>query len=207
MNTVCPSCGKSYDIDHKYIGRQIKCPGCESSFEVVNRNLIPCPDCFAPISKRASMCPKCGAPVGKNIPNASEDITSERKLAVYHPAAINYLWGIIFGIITIPLLLGLLILAYIIIEIYCTRYELTTHRVIVQRGWIAKYQNEIWIKDMRGVNLVQSIWQRIIGTGNVSIGTAASCDTEINISGVADPAEVVKRINSLRGNYSLGTVK
>ena len=63
MNTDCPSCGKSYDIDHKYIGRQIKCPGCESSFEVVNRNLIPCPDCFAPISKDGACadCEKAGA--------------------------------------------------------------------------------------------------------------------------------------------------
>lgn len=110
----------------------------------------------------------------------------------------NYFWGIISGMITIPVLIGIFILLYIVIDRKCTSYELTTHRIIVRRGWIAKLQNEIWIKDMRGVNLVQSIWQRILGIGNVAIGTAASAGTEISIVGVANPSEVIAQINSLR---------
>lgn len=207
MKIECPHCGGKYDVDHKYIGQQINCPDCENNFEVVNSNLSPCPDCFSLISKRASVCPKCGAPLARQMPSNSvlsspnantNDISKERKITVYHPAAMNYFWGIILGIITIPVLIGILILLYIIIEIKCTSYELTTHRIIVRRGWIAKLHNEIWIKDMRGVNLVQGIWQRIIGVGNVAIGTAASAGTEISIVGVANPSEVIAKINSLR---------
>ena len=51
---------------------------------------------------------------------------------------------------------------------------------------------------MRAVNLVQGIWQRIIGVGNIAIGTAASAGTEINIEGIKNPSEVIAKINSLR---------
>ena len=110
----------------------------------------------------------------------------------------NYLWSIILGIILLPVVVGIIILLYILIEIKGTSYELTSHRIIIRRGWIAKMQNEIWIKDMRAVNLVQSIWQRIIGVGDIAIGTAASAGTEINIVGIANPTEVVSQINNLR---------
>ena len=98
----------------------------------------------------------------------------------------------------VPLLIGILILLYVVIWIKYTSYKLTTYRIIVRRGLIAKLQNEIWIKDMRGVNLVQTAWQRIIGIGDVAIGTAASAGTEISIEGIANPSKVVEKINSLR---------
>ena len=207
MNIECPHCGGNYDINQKYIGQKIKCPDCENEFEVKNPNLQPCPDCFSLISKRASVCPKCGAPLGEQMRpgptgmdsnNILSDISKERSLEVYHPSTIHYLWGIILGIITLPIFIGILILLYIFIEIKFTSYELTTHRIIVRRGWIAKLQNEIWIKDIRGVNLVQGIWQRIVGVGNIEIGTAASFGIEIKIVGISEPAEVIARINSLR---------
>lgn len=59
-------------------------------------------------------------------------------------------------------------------------------------------QNEIWIKDMRAANLEQGIWQRLVGTGNIAIGTAASSGTEINIVGIQNPQSIVDVINDLR---------
>jgi membrane protein YdbS with pleckstrin-like domain/predicted nucleic acid-binding Zn ribbon protein len=209
MEAVCPHCNNKYNVDPQYIGQQIKCQTCGNNFEVVNGNLSPCPDCFSLISKRAAVCPKCGAPLKKQTGiyvsqtfsqdgTVRDDISTERKIKVYNPSMMNYLWTIIFGIITIPAVVGLFILLYVLIEIMCTSYELTTHRIIVRRGWISKSQNEIWIKDMRGVNLVQGIWQRIIGVGNIAIGTAASAGAEISIVGIANPSEVIAEINSLR---------
>jgi len=199
MQIECPHCGSEYDVEPKYIGQQIKCPDCDNMFEVVNTNLFPCPDCFSLISKRAVSCPKCGAVLAARRNSApTADISSEKVCKTYHPSGMNYLAGIILGILTAPFVIGLFILIYVIIEIKCTSYELTTHRIIVRRGWIAKLQNEIWIKDMRGVNLKQGIWQRIIGVGDIEIGTAASAGTEIIISGIANPAKVVQEINSLR---------
>lgn len=204
MNVECPHCGKQYPVDHQFIGQKVKCPDCGNVFEVVNRNLFPCPDCFAPISRRAAVCPKCGAPLAPGASNANTagsipyDLSTERKIKTYHPSAMNYFWGILFGIVTLPVLIGLFVLFAIIIEMNCTSYELTTHRIIVRKGWIAKMQNEIWIKDMRAVNLIQGIWQRMVGIGNIAIGTAASAGTEIHIVGIANPEEVVSQINNLR---------
>ena len=205
MKTKCPHCNGKYDVDHRSIGQQVKCPDCKNLFEIENDNLYPCPDCFSLISKRASLCPKCGAPLNKQsaspayCQDAPDDISAEQAVEVYHPSPMSYFWIIIFGVITIPVfLIGVAILLYVVIEVTCTSYELTTRRIIVRKGWISKSQNEIWIKDIRGVNLVQSIWQRIIGVGDIGIGTAASAGIEISISGVANPAGVVAEIDSLR---------
>ena len=51
---------------------------------------------------------------------------------------------------------------------------------------------------MRGANLVQGIWQRLIGVGNISVGTAATAGTEICMAGIRNPQKVVDTINSLR---------
>ena len=117
---------------------------------------------------------------------------------VCHPGAMNYLWAIILGIITLPFIIGILILLYVWIEIHYTTYRITTARLIVRRGWIGKLQNEIWIKDMRAVNLVQGVWQRLIGVGNILIGSAATAGTEISMIGISNPQKVVDTINSLR---------
>ena len=199
MNTQCPRCRSFNEVDPQSAGQTVRCGSCGEEYEAVNPNLFPCPDCFNLISRRASVCPRCGAPIVHSARSVNaNDIASEKIIAVYHPSAMNFLWAILCGIITIPLLIGVFILIYICIEIYCTSYELTTHRVIVRKGWIAKNQNEIWIKDMRGVNFNQTIWQRIIGVGDISIGTAASAGNEIFIVGIADPAKVVDDINALR---------
>ena len=198
----CPSCGAGYECDHQYIGKKLACSSCNKEFEVKNTNLVPCPDCFVPISKRAATCPHCGACLrdisAKDIVQSGNSLASEKDILFCHPSAMNYLWAIVFGVLTIPALFGILILLYIWIEIHYTSYKITNQRVIVNRGWIGKVQNEIWIKDMRGAVLAQGIWQRIIGVGNISIGTAATAGTEICMVGIGNPQKVVDTINSLR---------
>ena len=196
MKTACSHCGSEYDVDPQNIGREVPCSTCGRIFEVVNANLTPCPDCFSPISKRAAVCPKCGAVLSAR--RNGEDVPEETRCAVYHPSAVNYLGEIILGIITLPIVIGLFILLVTIIVIKCTSYELTTRRIIVRKRLISKHQDEIWIKDMRAVNLQQSFGQRIFGIGDIEIGTAASAGTEIRMAGIANPSKVVQEINSLR---------
>lgn len=205
MRIKCSECGGTYDIDAKYIGQKVQCPDCKCEFEVENPNLTPCPDCFNKISKRAQSCPFCGALLNNAadydefsyLPKR-ENIEDEEEIMVCRPSALNYLWVIIGGICTLFVFIGIIILLAVWIEIYFTSYKITTMRIIVQRGLIAKKRNEIWIKDMRGANLAQGIWQRIIGVGNISIGTAATAGSEICMTGIANPQEIVDKINSLR---------
>ena len=89
-------------------------------------------------------------------------------------------------------------LLWVWIETHLTSFRITNLRVIVKRGLISKSQREIWIKDMRGANLVQNVWQRILNIGDVSIGTAATAETEICLVGISSPQKVVDQINALR---------
>lgn len=167
-----------------------------------NNKLTPCPDCGGYISKRAQTCPHCGAVFQVSAPVSakviSDDFASEKEVAIYHPSGMNFLWEIIIGIITIPLIVGIVMLIYVWVQINFTTYTITTLRVIARQGWLSKRQDEIWIKDMRGVNLVQGVWQRMIGIGTISIGTAATAGTEMSMIGIANPQAVVDCINALR---------
>jgi uncharacterized membrane protein YdbT with pleckstrin-like domain len=109
-----------------------------------------------------------------------------------------FFWNIVLGIITIPLVFGIFYLFWIWAKNKFTSYEITNLRIIVRTGFIAKKQNEIWIKDMRGVNLVQSFWERVFRIGNILIGTAATESTEICLLGIANPQQIVDQINRLR---------
>ena len=133
-------------------------------------------------------------------PVKAQDEMDEKEVLVCHPAKIYYLLEIIFGILLSPVIVGLLVLIPAIIDIYCTTYILTTKRIIVKTGWLNKQQTEIWIKDMRAVNMKQSFWERLVKTGSVAIGTAATAGTEIQIRGVNDAQQLIDRINKLRNS-------
>ena len=51
---------------------------------------------------------------------------------------------------------------------------------------------------MRGVSMNRSLWERIIGIGDIDIGTAATGEIEIQLKSIKDPACIVDLINSLR---------
>ena len=202
MNIKCPHCNQEYELTADNVGKTVKCMNCSNEFVVVNPNLIPCPDCFAKISRRAAVCPHCGAPVNANITAAPVSVAEasgpEQEIFVGHPSAMYYLFGIIAGILLIPAIVGIFILIAVIIDINCTVYRVTSRRVLVNTGFFNKKQTEIWIKDMRGVNLERDFWQLIIGTGSVAIGTAATAGAEIKMNGLRNAQEIVDLINSLR---------
>ena len=204
MNIACPHCGQNYPLGPDYIGKKVRCQACNNDFTVENPNLVPCPDCFQPISKRAQVCPHCGAPLSSSSavmqPTKGQGRQDEKEVLVCHPAAIYYLLDIIFGILLAPFIIGIVLLVSALICIYCTTYILTTKRIIVKTGWLNKKQNEIWIKDMRAVNLTQSFWERLVGTGSVAIGTAATAGTEIQIRGVNNAQQLIDKINGIRNS-------
>ncbi|UDQ97426.1 PH domain-containing protein [Lentisphaerota bacterium WC36G] len=206
MDFICNHCGAIYQGEKSLIGQIISCESCQSNFEGENPNLTECPDCFHVVSKRAKMCPNCGADFIGNITEKDNaalknmDEGPEKEIMVCQPQAMNYFWNIVIGGLLTPVLIGIPVLVQALIEIKCTYYHITTKRIIIKKGLINKRQNEIWIKDMRGANMNQNFWQRIVKVGNISIGTAATSGSEISIVGIANPDEVVKEINDLRVN-------
>ena len=194
MDIKCKNCGKVHNLEDSksVIGTEFTCSVCNSVFNVENPNLVPCQDCFELISKRAQTCPHCGCVFNR------VQMTKEELITVCHPSLKYYFWRILLGIVTIPLIVGVFYLLWIWLKNKFTSYEITNLRIIVRTGFIEKIQNEIWIKDMRGVNLVQSFWERLFRIGNIQIGTAANESNEIYMIGIPRPQQVVDMINNLR---------
>ena len=115
-----------------------------------------------------------------------------------HPSAWNYFWTIVFGVILIPVLVGLVMLLYVYVMLKTTAFVVTDKRVVAKTGVFSVNMSEVRIEDIRGVNLRQSLWQRIIGAGTVFIGTAATGGAEIVMNGVVSPKQVVASVNAQR---------
>ena len=190
----CTHCEKLHPVKNlrETVGTEMTCTSCKQKFKVENPRLMPCPDCFQPISKRATTCPHCGCYLVGLV------IQQEETITVCHPSLKGYFWQVILGIVLIPLVVGIFYLFWLWLKNKFTSYEITNLRIIVRCGFIAKRQTEIWIKDMRGVHLEQSFWERCFQIGNICIGTAATESTEICMIGISEPQKIVDQINMLR---------
>ena len=152
-------------------------------------------------------------------------IGDEQVVQIVHPFFLNYIFRLIFSILIIifavafafvvngigdaelpiclivftpMMLIGLVLILYIVINVYTTVYVLTTKRVVAKTGLISQIVSEVRIADVRGVNYSRGMWQTLIGVGDISIGTSATAGTEIEISGVKDYKKFVDGINGLR---------
>ena len=227
LTVKCPGCGKSSEVEPKMIGSTMNCPGCGKDFVIINPNLTACPDCFKSVSKRAQVCPHCGAPLGNRDgsgPDLKEDVIlnchpslknymgfSALGFLSFAVCFVGLLWLALFGkdfsrlqvfvtlgALAVIVLFGVALLLDVWFKTHFIRYRITNRRIVVTKGLIAKDQNEIWIKDMRGATLVQNAWQRILDIGDISIGTAATAEAEIRLVGIPRPQAVVNKINQLR---------
>jgi len=76
-----------------------------------------------------------------------------------------------------------------------TRYVITTQRLHIRRGLLARRVQQTGIDRVQNVNTSQSLLERVVQVGTVDFDTAGSDDSEFRFVGVADPAEVVARVD------------
>ncbi|MBS3789276.1 PH domain-containing protein, partial [Candidatus Bipolaricaulota bacterium] len=69
------------------------------------------------------------------------------------------------------------------------RYSLTIYpsKLVFRSGILARSETEINISDIRAVSVEQSIFERFIGVGTLSIATAGTSLPEITIPSIPDP--------------------
>jgi uncharacterized membrane protein YdbT with pleckstrin-like domain len=76
-----------------------------------------------------------------------------------------------------------------------THYTITTRRLHIKRGIIARDIQETRLERVQNVNYNQSLLERVLQVGDVDFDTAAGDDYNFIFVGVADPAEVVERVD------------
>ena len=69
----------------------------------------------------------------------------------------------------VPLALGVLLLLVVWMRMKTYNYRLTTQRLLVRRGWLAKHLNELELYRVKDVVVDQGLLQRVLGYGTVTV--------------------------------------
>jgi membrane protein YdbS with pleckstrin-like domain len=104
--------------------------------------------------------------------------------------------GTVFLIVLV--VLGLTVLIGFVKRV-ATTYTITNRRLNIKRGVFSREVQETRLERVQNVNYQQSIYQRVMQIGDVDFDTAAGDDYNFIFAGVADPAEVVHRVDQATG--------
>jgi uncharacterized membrane protein YdbT with pleckstrin-like domain len=76
-----------------------------------------------------------------------------------------------------------------------THYVVTTQRLHIRRGILAKSVQQTRIDRVQNVNTDQRLLDRILRVGTVDFDTAGTDDSDFTFRGIADPDEVVAAVD------------
>jgi len=130
---------------------------------------------------------------------------------VNYPLNVNHvgpdaIWAVIFGLL---LLLSVLWLLVRYLRWISTVYAITTHRVIIQKGILGREFDEIPIPQVRGVDVHQTVLQRVLRFGTVRVSSEGGLSSVGNEDwvGIPRPFDFQRLVESAsqaiaRGAYS-----
>ncbi len=104
--------------------------------------------------------------------------------------------GLVFLVVLV--VVGLTVLAGFIKRV-TTTYTITDRRLNIKRGIVSREIQETRLERVQNVNYHQSVLQRILQIGDVDFDTAASDDYNFIFAGVAEPGDVVHRVDQATG--------
>jgi uncharacterized membrane protein YdbT with pleckstrin-like domain len=100
------------------------------------------------------------------------------------------------GLVVIVAIVGVAIVVLAgLIKRITTHYTITNRRLHIQRGIISRDIQETRLERVQNVNYNQSLLERILQVGDVDFDTAAGDDYNFVFFGVADPADVVEKVD------------
>jgi uncharacterized membrane protein YdbT with pleckstrin-like domain len=123
---------------------------------------------------------------------SEEQVLYDTTPAMFRNRPLLFLISLITGVGIVLILLPWWLLAS------NTRLTVTNERVTFKTGILAKNIREIFLSDIRSIEINQTFQQRILNTGKVEISSAAAADAEISISGIPNPYEVKRLIDEYR---------
>ena len=110
--------------------------------------------------------------------------------------------GVIAGLIwgwTAGFLVGVVLIAAVLafgfVKRMSTTYLVSTQRLYIRRGILAKRMQQTRIDRVQNVNTAQSVRERLLRVGTVDFDTAGTDDSEFRFVGIADPADVVAAVD------------
>jgi uncharacterized membrane protein YdbT with pleckstrin-like domain len=110
-------------------------------------------------------------------------------------AAIGYALDGIGLAIGLFLLVEALVLLAGFIRRFATVYTITTDRLRIKRGIIARHVQQTDIARVQNVNHNQRVLERVLQVGTVDFDTAGTGDSDFKFVGVENPEEVVAAVD------------
>jgi len=144
--------------------------------------LIKCPECGQQVSTEAKACPACGFPVAEKV-SQSEPKPADELLAEVRPSWWRYLWLLLFAWLLIPLIIAWIKRCAVVLRIYRGRVTLT-------RGILSKCERELFMSDIRSIDIDQSFLGRLVNIGDFTISTSATEDADEHVEGVPNPQKI-----------------
>lgn len=124
---------------------------------------------------------------------------SDEEQVLYTSAPAMFLNSpVIFILCLLLVVIGWIILFVWWLRTTNTRLTVTNERVALQTGIFAINRREVFLSDIRSVQISQSFWQRIFRIGTVEVSSAATGDAEISIEGIPNPYKVKQFIDEHR---------
>ena len=110
-------------------------------------------------------------------------MNDETLLLTAKPSWWNFFWHLFFFWLIIPPIIALTRRHSTVLRVY-------DDRVSLEEGLLSKEVTDVFIADIRGVEVKQGIWQRLFGVGDILIGTAATEGWEDYVRGLPDAMKV-----------------
>ncbi len=100
--------------------------------------------------------------------------------------------GLVFGVV-----LAALVITVVVgfIKRITTTYTITDRRLNIKRGIISREVQQTRLERVQNVNFNQTLIQRALQVGDVDFDTAGSGDYDFSFDGVAEPEEVVQKVD------------
>lgn len=113
------------------------------------------------------------------------------------------------GLVVLIAIVGVAITVLVgFIKRVATSYTITNRRLHIKKGIISRTIQETRLERVQNVNVTQGVIQRVMQIGDVDFDTAAGDDYNFIFSGVAEPSDVVEKVDeatrSLQGSQSHG---
>jgi uncharacterized membrane protein YdbT with pleckstrin-like domain len=78
---------------------------------------------------------------------------------------------------------------------FATVYTITTQRLRIKHGIIARHIQQTDVERVQNVNTKQSVLERLLQVGTVDFDTAGTGDSDFRFTGVEDPEKVVAAVD------------
>lgn len=86
-----------------------------------------------------------------------------------------------------------------------TSYTITNRRLHIKKGIVSRTIQETRLERVQNVNVSQSVIQRLFQIGDVDFDTAAGDDYNFIFAGVAEPADVVEKVDEATRSLQTGS--